>query len=209
MKKTLLALALIATVITNAAPVAQAHGDKDSTDQTQQQDQQNTSTATLITEADVKFTHDAAAQTVTLAFADGTPMANAAVTVKNGETGETGDIEQNQAADADGVFDYSKWADKGAKVLRVTVPTNETLTGTIEYNFTDDTMLIEAGKSNKGSGDGSGGGDHSHSSTNMYLIAGGVVAVIAVGAIIAVSAKKKKQAAFAAKNKGKGKKDTK
>ncbi len=211
MKKTFLALALVATLMGNFATTSFAHNESD----TQQNDRgdsnggdQQQTTTVVLTEADVSFTHDAASNTVTMTFADGTPMANAAVTVKNEVSGQDGDIEQNQAADANGVFDYSKWVDAGVAVLRVTAPTNDIGTGTIEYNIKTESMTIEAGKNKSGDGSGGGGTQVNASASITYMIAGGVAAVIAVGGGVAFAMQKKKKAAFAAaqaKGKKKGK----
>lgn len=198
--KTFTALFLAASIFTLNTAMVFAHDEKSSdngerTKDGSGTDQQQVATATA---SDFDFSFDSATSTATLLYADGTPLANAAVTVKNGETGETGDIEKDQAADANGVFDYSKWVDKGVKVLRITDPKTNSA---IEYNVENGTMNIEAGR-NK-SGDGSG---HSHggvSSTTTYMAIAGVVVVIGIGAGVVVSKQKKKKAAFEAEQQAK------
>lgn len=193
MKKLLLALLLVGTIAQGNLNTAYAHGesstDKGSGDTTQ--------TAT-VTEADFDFSVDSTTNIATLLYADGTPLANAAVTVKNGTAGQDGDIEQNLAADANGAFDYSKWMSQNVQVLRVTDPVSN---NAIEYNIETGAMTIEAGK-NK-SGDGSGGGGQTVNSSNTYMIIGGVAVVVAGGTGVSVMMQKKKKAAFEAKTKGK------
>lgn len=208
MKKLLLALALVASFTTAIPYASLAHGETDekSGDKGSDSSQQQTTTV-LATEADFDFTVDADTNTATLLYADGTPLANASVTVKNGTAGQDGDIVQNVSADADGVFYYSQYLDKGVKILRVTDPVSN---NAIEFNIETSAMTIEAGKNRDGNGGGGGGGGTTaaQASNNTYMVLGGVVAAVAVGGIVVMSIQKKKKAAFAAKKgaKGKGKK---
>ncbi len=192
MKKSIIALVVLMTTLLNCS-VALAHNENESSDQ----QQQSTATATA---DDFIFVTDSANSTVTMKYADGSPLANVAVTVKNSTSGQEGDIEQNQSADANGVFDYSKWLDQGVAVLRVTATG-----GTIEYNIEAGTMTIEAGKSNSGSGDKSGGTNSQASQSDSYVLIGAVAAVVVIASIGVVVMQKKKKAKFEAQKKSKGK----
>lgn len=208
MKKYLLILSMVMVLGANGAMVS-AHDEKvkDGNDQQMQSGDRNSNdgggdqqSTVLPTESDFNFSVDSTNHIATLLYADGTPLANASVTVKNGESGQEGDIEMNQVADANGVFDYSQWVSQGAKVLRITDPNSS---GTIEYYLDNGTMTIEAGK-NK-SADGSG---HSHGggSTTTYALIGGAVVLIGAGTGIVMMKKKKAKAEFEASKKVKGKK---
>lgn len=195
-------MALMCTIFAVNPSTVSAHGDDSS------KGDSNATTVDIPTADAFNFSVDSASNTATLQYADGTPLANASVTVKNGTAGQDGDIEQNQQADANGVFDYSKWIDKNVAVLRVTDPASN---AAIELNIETGAMTIEAGK---GSGGGSGKGGSTAAPNTNYII-GGVVAVVAVGTAVVVVLQKKKKAAFAAqakakgKGKGKGKADSK
>lgn len=203
--KGIVSLILVATIFTFNCVFAFAHDEKtkDSGDRTMDANGGDSNngggTTVTATAEDFKFSVDADAAIATLLYADGTPLANAMVTVKNGQSGQDGDIEMNQSADENGVFDYSKWVGAGAKVLRVTDPKTNSA---VEYDVETGAMNIEAGKNKSGDG-------HTHSTgggTNTYLMIGGVVAVIAAASGVVIMMQKKKKAAFEAANATKGKK---
>lgn len=198
MKKLLLTLTLVASLLTSMTVFA--HDETATNDNSGQQQ-----TAT-VTEADFNFTTDATNTTVTLQYADGSPLANAAVTVKNSVSGADGDIVQNQSAGADGTFNYGEWVKDGVAILRVTDPVSN---NAIEYNIENGTMTIEAGKGSKGDG-GDRTAQQAASQSNTYIIIGVVVAVLVIATIVVINAQKKKKAAFEAENaKKKGKKSKK
>lgn len=187
MKKLLLTLTLVSTMLLGTT-TALAHGDDSSSkgDQTQQ--------VATVTAEDFNFTSDLENQTVTLLYADGTPIANASVTVKNTLSGQDGDIEMNQVADENGVFDYSPWADKGAAILRVTDPQSN---AAVEFNIETGAMTIEAGKNKGDSGDREA--QQQATSNSTYLLIAGVGVVVVLGTVAAILVQKKKKAAFQAK----------
>lgn len=190
MKKLLLTLTLIASLVLSSTSVL-AHNESDTS--TKDQQNNNTTTTTAVAE-DFDFTTDADNTTVNLLYADGTPLANASVTVKNGLTGQDGDIVQNQTADANGAFNYGEWVSQGVAVLRVTDPKTNSA---VEYNIENGTMTIEAGK-----GSGGGGGDRTAqtqtSKSNTYIMIAGVVGVLVIATVGVIVMQKKKKSAFEA-----------
>lgn len=198
MKKLLLTITILTTFLSTNS-VAFAH-DVETTEKSGEKSGDSSQQQTVtVTAEDFDFTTDSDNSTVTLLYADGTPLANASVTVKNAQSGQDGDIEMNQVADANGLFDYSKWIDAGVAVLRVTDPVSN---ASIEYIIENGNMTIEAGKNKNNSGTSTSGPSETTAS-NTYLIIGVVGAVIVVGAIVVVMAQKKKKAAFEASKKAK------
>ncbi len=137
--------------------------------------------------------------TVTFQRADGTAMAGINVTVKNTLADADGDISRDEfTTDENGVFDYSAWVENDVYILRLTDPDS---TNTLEYIIETGELTISAGKNKSGDG-------QSNTKTNLYMIIGGVAAVLVIGVVtvIVMVKQKKKKAAFAEKA---GKKATK
>lgn len=192
MKKTILTMMLTLMMGVLGSTTAYAHDE--SSDEKSGDDKSGEETSTVtVTADDFDITTTADDYIVTFLRADGTPMANVSVTVKNSLSGADGDISRDEyTTDENGIFDYSPFLGDDVQILRIT---DSESGNSLEYSITSGELSIEAGK-NK-----SDDGGQSTSKTKTYMLIGGAAAIVVIGVVTAVVVvkQKKKKAAFAEK----------